>query len=129
MNAGLWHDGLALLEAMVNATPDKSTLSPPIYYDLGYFAHKMNHADKATEYYELAAAARTDYVFPFQMEMIDVLEEAMRANPKDSHAPYYLGNLLFDWQPKKAVALWKQSASMGAGLSHGLRKPRHGIKA
>ncbi len=114
MNAGLWHDGLALLEAMVNATPDKSTLSPLIYYDLGYFAHKMNHADKATEYYELAAAARTDYVFPFQMEMIDVLEEAMRANPKDSHAPYYLGNLLFDWQPKKAVALWKQSASMGA---------------
>ena len=41
----------------------------------------------------------TDYVFPFQNEAIPVLRAAMRANSRDAHAPYYLGNVLFDWQP------------------------------
>ena len=48
------------------------------------------------------------------MEMIAVLEDAMQANPNDSHAPYYLGNLLFDWQPQRAHALWETSARLGA---------------
>ena len=36
----------------------------------------------------------------------------MEANPKDSRAPYYLGNLLFDWQPEEAVALWEKSSAL-----------------
>ena len=32
----------------------------------------------------------------------------------DSRAPYYLGNLLYDWQPQQAQALWEKSASLGA---------------
>ena len=48
------------------------------------------------------------------MEMISVLEAAMAADPKDSRAPYYLGNLLYDWQPDRAVALWEKSVSLGA---------------
>jgi tetratricopeptide (TPR) repeat protein len=48
------------------------------------------------------------------MEMIAVLEAAMAANPSDSRAPYYLGNLLYDWQPDRAVALWEKSVSLGA---------------
>ncbi len=46
--------------------------------------------------------------------MIPVLEAAMQANPADSHAPYYLGNLLYDWQPERAVALWEKSAALNA---------------
>ena len=63
---------------------------------------------------QLAARAPTDYVFPFQREMIEVLEQAMAANPADARAPYYLGNLLYDWQPQEAVALWEKSAAAGA---------------
>jgi tetratricopeptide (TPR) repeat protein len=66
------------------------------------------------EYDRLAKAAPTDYVFPFQMEMIAVLDEAMRNDPTDARAPYYLGNLLFDWQPQQAQARWEKSASLGA---------------
>jgi tetratricopeptide (TPR) repeat protein len=46
--------------------------------------------------------------------MIAVLDEAMRNDPTDARAPYYLGNLLFDWQPQQAQSLWEKSASLGA---------------
>jgi len=57
-----------------------------------------------------------DHVFPLQMEMIPVLEAAMAVDPADAHAPYYLGDLLFDSQPERAVELWKKSASLNAGF-------------
>jgi tetratricopeptide (TPR) repeat protein len=114
MNAGLWDDGNAVLTLMTDTASGKSTVSPLAYYYLGYFAQKLNQQDKATEYFRLAAQGPVDYAFPFQMEMIAVLEHAMQANPSDSRAPYYLGNLLYDWQPDRAVALWQKSASLGA---------------
>jgi tetratricopeptide (TPR) repeat protein len=91
-------------------------VSPLIYYYLGYFAGHLGQEDKAREYYHLAQAAPTDYVFPFQMEVIRVLQNAMETNPSDSRAPYYLGNLLFDWQPEQAFGLWEKSASLGANF-------------
>jgi tetratricopeptide (TPR) repeat protein len=53
-----------------------------------------------------------DYVFPFQYEMIEVFRQAMQGNPRDARAPYYLGNLLFDWQPEEAARMWEKSASL-----------------
>jgi tetratricopeptide (TPR) repeat protein len=44
--------------------------------------------------------------------MIAVLRGAIAANPQDARAPYYLGNLLFDWQPTEAVVLWQKSVSL-----------------
>jgi tetratricopeptide (TPR) repeat protein len=114
MNAGLWQDGTALLTHIVSAAPDKSKVSPLVFYYLAYFAGQMHQDAKAREYNQLAEKASPDYVFPFQMEMIAVLNDAMRLNPTDSRAPYYLGDLLFDWQPQQAQALWEKSASLGA---------------
>ena len=114
MDAGLWQDGTTLLTHIVSATADKSKVSPLVYYYLAYFAGQMRQADKVKAYDQLAQKASPDYVFPFQMEMIAVLDDAMRINPSDSRAPYYLGNLLYDWQPKQAQALWEKSASLGA---------------
>ena len=53
-----------------------------------------------------------DYVFPFQNEAIDVLRRAIAANPRDARAPYYLGNLLYDWQPEEATRMWEASAAL-----------------
>jgi tetratricopeptide (TPR) repeat protein len=36
----------------------------------------------------------------------------MKANPGDARAPYYLGNLLFDWQPEEAARLWEASEAL-----------------
>jgi tetratricopeptide (TPR) repeat protein len=114
MDAGLWQDGTALLSHIAETAADKSKVSPLVYYYLAYFAEQMKQSDKIREYDRLAEKAPPDYVFPFQMEMIAVLDDAMHVDPNDSRAPYYLGNLLFDWQPQQAQALWEMSAALGA---------------
>ncbi len=83
-NAGFWQDATAVLLEMVAAAPDKSTISPMVYYYLGYFADKLGQQEKALEYYRLAEKMPPDYVFPFQWEAIQVLQEAIKANPRDA---------------------------------------------
>ena len=114
LNAGLWEDGTAVLAQVLEEAKDQSKISPLVFYYLGYAGQKLSHSEKAITWFNRATKAPTDYVFPFQMEMIPVLEAAMQANPADSRAPYYLGNLLYDWQPERAVALWEKSAALGA---------------
>jgi tetratricopeptide (TPR) repeat protein len=111
-DAGLWSDGRAVLAATVAAAPDRAKVSPMVYYYLGEFAARLGDAAKAAEYRRLAAQGPWDYVFPFQSEVIPVLRDAMAANPQDARAPYYLGNLLFDWQPEEAVALWQKTTEL-----------------
>ena len=38
LDAGLWEDGLAVLSLLVENAPDKSRISPMVYYDLAFFA-------------------------------------------------------------------------------------------
>jgi tetratricopeptide (TPR) repeat protein len=109
-NAGLWKDGTAVLDQVVAAAPNKAKISPMNYYYLAYFATKLGDKTKATEYATLARQMPPDYVFPFQYEAIAVLQSAMDANPQDARAPYYLGNLLYDWQPAEAAKYWELSA-------------------
>jgi tetratricopeptide (TPR) repeat protein len=105
-----------VLSRLIEAAPEKTRISPMIYYYLGYFARKMGQAQKASEYYSLAVKMSPDYVFPFQQEAIAILQEATKARPNDAMAPYYLGNLLFDWQPEEAVKLWEKSVALGAAF-------------
>jgi tetratricopeptide (TPR) repeat protein len=116
-NAGLWQDGIAILEQMVTAANDKSCVSPLAYYYLGYFAERMGDTQKAAEYRQLAAQMPPDYAFPFQWEVIPVLRRALEANARDARAPYYLGNLLFDSQPEEALRLWQKSAALDPSCS------------
>ena len=62
---------------------------------------------------ELAKAAACDssYCFPNKPEDIAVLEMAIRENPSDARAPYYLGCLEYDrLQYECAAKLWEMSA-------------------
>jgi tetratricopeptide (TPR) repeat protein len=111
-DAGLWQDGTDVLLQMTAAAPNKSKINPMAYYYLGYFAEKLGQGPKASEYYKLAVAMPPDYVFPFQNEAIVVLGAGMKANPRDARAPYYLGNLLYDWQPEEATRLWEASEAL-----------------
>jgi tetratricopeptide (TPR) repeat protein len=111
-DAGLWSDGAEVLTQSVADAPDKSKISPMVYYYLGDFADKLGDTAKAAGYRQQAMAQSPEYVFPFQSEAIGMLRRAMAANPSDARAAYYLGNLLFDWQPDEAVALWETSAAL-----------------
>lgn len=117
MNAGLWGCGSKVLSGLVDATADRSKVSPLVYYYMGYFACQRGDEDKAAEYRAQAARQPMNYVFPFQYEIIPVLESAIAADPKDARAPYYLGNLLYDWQPARATALWERSAELDPNVA------------
>jgi tetratricopeptide (TPR) repeat protein len=52
------------------------------------------------------------------LEEIAILESAMRANPQDARAPYYLGNLLYDRRRhEEAIGLWERAAQLDPGFS------------
>jgi tetratricopeptide (TPR) repeat protein len=110
-NAGLWQDGTAVLAHAIRV-PGAAQNSPVVHYYLAHFAEKLRQPGKATEYRRLAAQKSPDYVFPFQAELIPVLRRAIEMNPADARAHYYLGNLLFDWQPAEAIALWEKSVAL-----------------
>ena len=116
LNAGLWQDGTDVLLEAIAGAPDKTKVQPMVYYYLGYFAQKLNRAEKAAGYLADAAKMPSEYVFPFQAEAIDVLRQAIKANPRDARAPYYLGNLLFDWQPEEAARLWQSAAALDPAM-------------
>jgi len=111
-NSGLWNDGVSVLSELTVQTKDKTKISPLVYYYLGYFAEKLSDTPKAMEYRKQASLQPLDYVFPFQQEVIAVLRSAINANSSDARAPYYLGNLLYDWQPEEAIALWERSSGL-----------------
>jgi tetratricopeptide (TPR) repeat protein len=117
LNEGLWQDGADVLLQSTQAAPDKSRIHPMTYYYLGYFADKLGQTENAKEYYQQAMSMPPDYVFPFQTEAIDVLRRAIAANPRDPRAPYYLGNLLYDWQPEEATRMWEASAALAPSFA------------
>jgi tetratricopeptide (TPR) repeat protein len=121
LNAGLWEDGTVVLTQVVEAARGKSRVSPMVYYYLAYFADKGGQGEKAADCCRLAQKMSPDYVFPFQDEAIAVLEHAMAVDARDARAPYYLGNLLYDWQPARAIDLWEQSVSLDSSLATAYR--------
>jgi len=90
---------------------------PMIYYYLGYYWEQKGNPDKALDYYQLASRMPPDYCFPFRWESITVLERATRMNPADARALYYLGNLLYDHQPLKAITEWEKSRQLDGTLA------------
>jgi tetratricopeptide (TPR) repeat protein len=112
-NAGLWQDGAEILTEVKDKSPVSGATGLMDYY-LAYFEQRLDHKDSAVAYRKTASLAPLDYAFPFQFEMEPVLTEAMEMDRADSHAPYLLGNLLYDWQPDRATKLWEESAERGA---------------
>ena len=96
---------LSLIEA-------KGNTYPMLYYFLGYLNEIQGAKDKALTYYKKANTMPSDYCFPFRSEEVVVLNRAMAMDPVGAKAPYYLGNLYYEHQPKKAVELWEKSAGL-----------------
>lgn len=112
LDEGLWKDGADVLGVLASRAPYQARVHPMVYYYLGYFAGKTGGTPTESQYDLQAMARPPDYVFPFQSEAIEVLRRAMRVNPRDARAPYYLGNLLYDWQPEAATRMWETSAAL-----------------
>ena len=105
MDAGLYRAAAMSLEPIAQTDPIAR------YYQ-GLIAERSGHPDQALAHYLAAAQMKPDYVFPFQLEAAPALEAAMKANPKDARAPYYLGDLFYDRQPQRATELWEKSRDL-----------------
>ncbi len=108
-NCALWDEAIGSLRLLADSKGKEECRHAMVYYYLGYFYEKKGNAEKASEYYRTAGKMPPDYCFPFRLETIDVLNCAMNNNPSDALAPYYLGNLLYDNQPEKAIKQWEKS--------------------
>jgi len=112
MNCGLWDQAIQVLLRPVELKMDFAGAYPLVYYYLGYLYQQKGSLNKASEYCSRASSMPSDYCFPFRLESIDVLSAAVKVNPSDARAHYYLGNLLFDLQPEKAITCWEESRSL-----------------
>lgn len=117
-SAGLWGDGIELLEKLLKDEETGSTTYPMVLYALGYFCQKAGDAGRAGEYYRKAGAIPPDYCFPARLEEMVVLKAVISADPQNAKAFYYLGNLLFDkGRYKEAIKNWEESCNLDPGFS------------
>ncbi|HZK97239.1 MAG TPA: DUF5107 domain-containing protein [Prolixibacteraceae bacterium] len=83
-----------------------------ISYYLGYIQDKKGHKKEAENFFKQGSDQSVDYGFPFRLESIKVLNMASKYHPGDAKPWYYLGNLLFDKQPEKAIEDWEMAVKL-----------------
>ncbi len=120
--AGFAPLAIALLSADAANHSDLPTQNlgvwPMVEYTIGWLWEELGDKESARKHFKQAAALPPDYCFPSRLEDISVLEAAMRANPRDAKAPYYLGNLLYDRRRHgEAIQLWEKSAEVDGAFS------------
>lgn len=120
--AGFNEEAAAILKTITETgrdLPDQSLGALPLaHYTLGWLHQRLENPEAALAEYKLAAAQSPDYCFPSRLEEIAILESAMRANPADARAPYYLGNLMYDRRRHTdAIRLWERSAKLDGNFS------------
>lgn len=135
--AGLYDEAAALLS---DIRPDPGT-KPLFFYCLGWLKEKTGRIAAARKFRERAQKAIPDYCFPARLEDIAILESAMRANPKDARAPFYLGNLFYDRRRhREAIRLWEEAVklepansvawrNLGIGYFNIMRQPAKALRA
>ncbi|NDV83831.1 DUF5107 domain-containing protein [Bacteroides sp. 51] len=105
--AGLYDEATQLLSYAI-ADPEK--VYPMVYYALGYFASCSGDEAKALEYYRKASGMSPEKCFPNRIEEVNILQDAIRLQPTDAYAPYYLGNFWYAArQYDEATACWEAS--------------------
>lgn len=108
--SGLYEEAIRLLScAIVN----ENDVYPIVYYTLGYFSLLSGNAEQAKEYIVKASKMNPALCFPNKIEDVNILQTAMRLNPDDSFAPFYLGNLWYGVrQHDEAIACWERSKEL-----------------
>jgi tetratricopeptide (TPR) repeat protein len=126
--AGLYAEAIAALQNRIQkyqkptdpaALPDQSWGAMPLaMYTLAWLHGRLNDDAAAQDWCQRAAQESPDYCFPARLEEIAILEFAIRTNPDDPKAPYYLGNLFYDRRRhSEAIALWEQSVKIDPKFS------------
>jgi tetratricopeptide (TPR) repeat protein len=116
-NSGAWDEALGVLNRLMESGNRQAASYPLLYYYAGFASHKKGDSPAAARYFQKGSGMPPDHCFPFQLEMIEVLRLAMAQNPRDAMAPLYLGNLLYDWQPRQAIKEWEKARDLGSQVA------------
>ena len=116
-DAGMWGEAIELLQRYLDAT-DHGHPHPMVLYSQSYFAELRGDPESAARFRSRARLASTDYCFPARLEEMIALECALRKNPDDAQAHYYLGNLLYDKERRvEAITHWERSTQLDPSFS------------
>ena len=94
---------------------------PIISYYLGFIQHKTGNEEAAKKFFTKAQSLSKDYCFPFRLETVKVLQTALNYNANDGKANYYLGSILYNKQPAKAINYWESAVENDTGLAMAYR--------
>jgi len=117
LNAGFLEEAKEVLLKAKNSSNQQLSQYPTVSYYLGYIAHEEQDATKAKSYFDAAKSYSTDYCFPYRMESEAVYLTALQYNDSDAKAYYYLGNLLYDKQAKRAIQYWEKAVEKDPELA------------
>jgi len=105
-HAGLYAEALALLAE----TPPTD---PIVAYYAGWLHLLAGDEAQADAAFREAAQLSPDYCFPHRQEAVLALQAAIRRNPGDARAPYYLGNFWYAHRRyEEAITCWEQSRAL-----------------
>lgn len=108
--AGFYDEAGQLLQECIQQEEDTY---PMVYYTLGYFASQKGDKDNAMSWYEKASQQSPEKCFPNRIEEVNILQDAIKMNPGDAKAPYYLGNFWYAFrQYDEAIQCWESSANI-----------------
>jgi tetratricopeptide (TPR) repeat protein len=96
---------------------DSPNNNPMIGFYLGFLYDKKADKPNAEKYFAQASSMPVDYVFPYRALDEKVLLQALEYRPNDAIAQYYMGNLLFDKQPQRAIEYWEKSVQLDPSLA------------
>jgi tetratricopeptide (TPR) repeat protein len=104
---GYLNDGLfAEAEDVLSRYNGKNQM---VNYYRGFIQDKKGNKTDAEKFFKAASEMSVDYGFPYRLEDVKVLKLASKYHPDDAKPYYYLGNLLYDKQPKVAIENWEEA--------------------
>ena len=115
-NNGFPRDGRSVLEQAEAIRP-----YPTVEYYLGYLDDMAGDKSAAKARFECAASLSSDYVYPFRLETVRVLNKALEYMPGSAMTWYYLGNLWYHKQPEKALECWTKAVEADPSHAMSLR--------
>jgi len=111
VRAGLLDEALSILETTVPGTT--AGVEPVLLYLEADILQRLDRPSKSDALRERARHADPTYVFPSRLEELVLLGKAIQENPDDPHAPYYLGNLLYDRRRySEAIVMWERAVAL-----------------
>jgi tetratricopeptide (TPR) repeat protein len=95
--------------------------NPEIFYYMGYICDKKGNREEAAKLFGEGSALPVDYCFPYRLESVKIFDLATKYNPDDAKPYYYLGNLLYDRQPQKAIGYWEKAVKLDPSFAIAFR--------